>query len=171
MLTLSPYSEYVPNIGIMILMTMTSQCSMRTWRSSDLSKRPASVFADAEKQAIKVTRRDGEPLVLMSQREADDRAQLFKLVAQLFSVLLEEEGSCVERMVELFPWMLALSQEDQQSCARDVIDATRVSLSTNQPQLVMSELRSWEETAAAIAAGLGNIDSGWFDEGKIVERP
>lgn len=44
--------------------------------SSDLRKHPAAVFAEAEDNPVQITRRDGEPLMLMSQREADARAVL-----------------------------------------------------------------------------------------------
>ncbi|MGN5381065.1 hypothetical protein ACQ4WX_39755 [Streptomyces lasalocidi] len=56
-----------------------------------------------------VTRRDGEALVLMSQREAEGRARLLDFAAQLITVTLDDRGSLAERMSNAFPWMLALS--------------------------------------------------------------
>ena len=65
----------------------------RTRRSSELSKRSAEVFAEAEEHPITVTRRDGEALVLMSQREADGRARLLELAAQLITVATDHQGT------------------------------------------------------------------------------
>lgn len=142
-----------------------------TRRSSDLNKHSAEVFAEAEDHPVTVTRRDGESLVLMSQREADGRTRLLEFAAQLITVALDDRGSLAERMANAFPWMLALSRADRESCARELVDAARASFSTGQPYLVMVEFASWKETAAAVAAGLDNSDLEWLDEPVEVERP
>ncbi len=110
----------------------------------------------------------------MSQREAEGRARLLDLAARLITVALEDTGTLVERMSRAFPWMLALSPTDRETCTQDLVDAARASFSTNQPHLAVSELTSWKETAAAVAAGLGRTDVEWLDEGsglEPVERP
>ncbi|MGV9680842.1 prevent-host-death protein [Nocardia sp. NPDC003482] len=142
-----------------------------TRRSSDLSKHSAEVFAEAERHPVTVTRRDGEALVLMSQREAEARSRLLKFAAQLITVALDDSGSLAERMSKTFPWMLALSPTDRASCAQDLVDAARASFSTGQPHLAIAELTSWKETATAIAAGLGSADLEWLDDTETVERP
>ena len=147
-----------------------------TRRSSDLSRHSAEVFAEAEDHPVTVTRRDGEALVLMSQREADAHTQLLELAAQLISVTLDEHGSLEERMAGIFPWMLALSPDGRTACARALLDAARASLSTGQPHLAIAELTSWRETAAAITAGLGSEPVEWLDPdgaepAGLVERP
>lgn len=142
-----------------------------TRRSSDLSKHSAEVFAEAEHHPVTVTRRDGEALVLMSQREADARSRLLNFAAQLITVTLDDNGSLATRMAKAFPWMLALTAADQETCAQDLVDAARASFATDQPHLALAELTSWKETAIAIAAGLGNADVQWLDDDEIVERP
>jgi dsDNA-binding SOS-regulon protein len=151
----------------------TADVRYRTRRSSDLSKHSAEVFAEAEDHPVTVTRRDGEDLVLMSQREADGRARMLNFAAQLITVTLDDEGSLGERMAKAFPWMLALSLSDRETCAQELVDAARASFATNQPHLAVAELTSWRETAAAIAAGLGHDDLEWldFDDVQPVDRP
>ena len=143
-----------------------------TRRSSDLSKHSAEVFAEAEDHPVTVTRRDGGALVLMSQREAENRNRMLQFAAQLIGVAVDDRGSLAERMAKAFPWMLALSPQDRVTCARDLIDAARASFSTGQPHLVLAELTSWTETATAVAAGLGHDEPQWLDDdGVAVERP
>jgi hypothetical protein len=145
-----------------------------TRRSSDLSKHSAEVFAEAEDHPVTVTRRDGAPLVLMSQREAEGRARLLEFAAQLIGVAVDDDGPLAGRMSKAFPWMLALSAEDRAVCAQNLVDAARASFSTDQPHLALAELTSWQETATAIAAGLGRADLEWLDaddDGAVVERP
>lgn len=160
----------------MAAVTLAADLPVATRRSSDLSKHSAEVFAEAEDHPVTVTRRDGESLVLMSQREADARAELLHLAATLITVTLED-GPLSERMASRYPWMYALSAEDRDECARSLIDAARASFSTQQPHLAIAQLTSWRETATAIAAGLGSQPVEWLDEdddavgGAVVERP
>lgn len=152
-------------------MTTAADLPTHTRRSSDLSKHSAEVFAEAEDHPVTVTRRDGEALVLMSQREAEGRARLLNFAAQLITVTLDNRGPLSARMAKAFPWMLALSPVDRTSCAQDLVDAARASFSTEQPHLAITALTSWKETATAVAAGLDSADLVWLDEGEIVERP
>ncbi|GAA4741573.1 hypothetical protein GCM10023217_07410 [Gordonia alkaliphila] len=68
----------------------------------------------------------------------------------------------------------AFPPPNRDTCAQDLVNAARASLSTNQPHLAISELTSWKETATALAAGLGTADLEWLDRedarGKV-ERP
>ena len=155
-------------------MTIATDLPVATRRSSDLSRHPAEVFAEAEDHPVTVTRRDGGALVLMSQREAESRARLLRLAAQLITVALDDSGTLAERMAKSFPWMLALSPADRETCARDLVDAARASFSTGQSHLAIAELTSWQETASAVAAGLGRADLEWLDDNdaaEVVERP
>lgn len=143
-------------------------------RSSDLSKHSAEVFAEAEDHPVTVTRRDGESLVLMSQRAADERNRLLTFAARLLSVALEDAGTLTDRMTKTFPWMLALSAEDRGSCTWDLIESAQASMATNRPHLAIAELTSWKETATAIAAGPGNTDLERLnddDPDTLVDRP
>lgn len=151
-------------------MAIAAQRTHATRRSSDLSKHSAEVFAEAEDHPVTVTRRDGEALVLMSQREANARAELLSIAATLITVTLED-GPLADRMASLYPWMYALSVEEREKCARDLIDAARASFATEQPHLAIARLTSWRETATAIAAGLGSQSVDWLDDDVAVERP
>lgn len=141
-----------------------------TRHSSELSKNPAAVFRDAETHVVTVTRRSGDPLVLMTKRTADEQESLLDLAARIVTAALDE-GPLAEAMTRAFPWMHALTPEDRGTCAQELADAARASFSTGQPHLALAELTSWRETAKALAAGLGAEGLEWFDEPVAVERP
>lgn len=140
-------------------------------QSSDLNRSPAEVFAAATDHPVEVTRRDGESLVLMSERENRARTTLLELAAQLIAVATNTEGTLAERMSDRFPWMLALSPADREECAREILDAARASFATGEAHLAVVELTAWRETATALAAGLGDTPVEWLDETVPVERP
>ena len=145
----------------------------KVFQSSDLSRSSAEVFAAATDHPVEVTRRDGESLVLMSESEDRARNSLLELAAQLIAVSTNREGTLAERMSDRFPWMLALSVEDRELCATEILAAARASFATKQPHLAIAELTAWRETAIAVAAGLGKTDVEWLDEdhAETVARP
>lgn len=149
----------------------TAPLHQKSFHSSDLSRHSGMVFAAAEDHPVQVTRRDGDALVLMSQREADARESLLQLAAQLIAAATSESGTLAESMAERLTWMLALSTEDQERCAADLLRAARASFATNQAHLAIAELTAWRETAIATAAGLGTGRVDWIDTGIVVERP
>lgn len=122
--------------SIIRFMTTSAYLPVATRRSSDLSKHSAEVFAEAEDHPVTVTQRDGESLVLMSQREAEGRARLLDLATQLITVTLDDAGTLTERMAKAFPWMLALSPR------RTVTPARKIS--STQPALRFRPInRTW----------------------------
>lgn|SRR5690625_666111 len=141
------------------------------FQSSELSRNAAAVFYAAEAHPVRVTRRDAEPLILMSERESDARKSLFSLAAQLIGVTTDDRGTLTERMQNQFPWMLALSADDRDECAKELVSAARASFATNQPHLATTTLTSWIETAAALAAGHSARAVEWLDEEVPVKRP
>jgi PHD/YefM family antitoxin component YafN of YafNO toxin-antitoxin module len=149
---------------------MTS-ATRTSFKSSELSRGSAEVFAAASDHPVTVTRRDGEALVLMSEREASARSELLSLAAQLIGAATSDDDSLTAYMTDHYPWMLALSPEDQNACAQEVLDAARASFSSGQHHLAVATLTSWRETAAAIAAGLGGEPIEWHTVDTPVARP
>lgn len=151
---------------------MSAPSSSRTrFQSSELSRASAEVFAAAADHPVQITRRDGESLVLMSESADQARASLLELASQLVAVTTSTEGTLAVRMSDRFPWMLALSLADRETCASNIVSAARASFATNQPHLALAELNAWRETATAIAAGLGKEPVEWLDDTETVERP
>ncbi|MCX2749226.1 prevent-host-death protein [Arthrobacter sp. MI7-26] len=150
----------------------TATKSRTSFQSSELSRASADVFAAAADHPVRVTRRDGAPLVLMSESVDEARAALLELAAQLVAVTTSTEGTLADRMSDRFPWMLALSPADRSTCASEIVAAARASFATKQAHLAIAELTAWRETATAIAAGLGNEPVEWLDDlSEAVERP
>lgn len=142
-----------------------------SFKSSELSRSSAEVFAAASDHPVVVTRRDAEPLILMSEREDRARNQLLQIAAQLIGAATRSDEDLTRFMTDQYPWMLALSEQDRDECAREVLDAARASFSVGQSHLAVATLTSWRETAEALAAGLGAEDRDWLDAPEPVARP
>jgi PHD/YefM family antitoxin component YafN of YafNO toxin-antitoxin module len=122
--------------------------------SSDLSRNPAKVFSLAETTPVRVTRRDGQDLVLMAESELGMRDELLHLASELIAVAIDDHGTLVARMANRFSWMLALDDADQTACSADLIRCARASFSTGGAHMVLLAVESWKSTAEAIARGL-----------------
>ncbi len=107
----------------------------------------------------------------MSQTEANARRQLMEFAAQLIAVTTDDRGTLTDRMSDRFPWILALSPADRQTCSRELVEAARASFATQQPQLAIAALTAWRETAKAVASGDGLQKLDWLNDPEPVGRP
>lgn len=142
-----------------------------TRRSSDLSKKSAEVFAQAEQGPVTVTRRDGESMVLMAAHRVVEMDVLLDSAASFTQALLRAQPEPVTAMAEVYPWMMALSQTDRAACASELRDAALASFSTGQARLLEEAVASWRGTAEAIAAGLTDGPAQLLHDQPLVERP
>jgi hypothetical protein len=143
----------------------------RVVQSSELSRHSAAVFAKAEQGAIEVTRRDGEPLVLLTKREDDERELVLEIAAQLIAVSLDDRGTLVDRLAGPFPWIKLLSEQDQKQCAKDIIEVARGAFSLGLPARLLTEVAAWRNTAEAVAIGVADEPLEWLDAVVAAERP
>ena len=159
------YSEYIQNYPESMSVTVEK------FQSSELSRNSAKVFAVAENTAVLITRRDGEDLVLMPERDSHGRRDFYEFAALIMSALLDDRGSLVDRMIDRFPWISTFKPDGQEECVNALIDAARTAFATNSPRVAMMTLIPWRETAFAIAEGLGDEPVDWLDEPEIVPNP
>lgn len=151
---------------------MPSILERKIFQSSELSRQPLPVFEAATDAPVQITRRDDAPLVLMSMRENDARDGLLELAAQIIAVTVDDDSRPLgERFADIFNWMWALNAVDREQCAVDLIRASRASFATKKAHLALSELASWQATAAAIAEGLSSAEVDWVKKPVSVKRP
>ena len=129
-------------------------------RSSELSRNSAAVCATAEETPVKVTRHDGETLVLTTKREAATRELILEVAAQLIAVPLDDRGTPEDRLARTFPWIKLLGVQDPRSCVQDIIDTARGAFVVNQPGRILTEIKAWQNTAEAVADGWGKEEPG-----------
>lgn len=110
-------------------------------------------------------------MVLMAARRAAEVDQLLDSAASFTLVMLHDETALVDVMTRVYPWMMALSEEDRVLCAEDLRDAALVSFSTGQAKKLQETVASWKGTAEAVAAGLTAEPVEWLAEPPTVERP
>ena len=151
--------------------TTLNLAGQRIVQSSELSRNSAAVFAAAEEAPVEVSRRDGESLILTTKREAAAHERILEIAAQLITVSLDDNGTLEDRLARPFPWIKLLSVQDQRTCARDIIDTARGAFVVNQPGRILTEIKAWQNTAEAVAAGWGQDEPEWLREPVTVTKP
>ena len=128
----------------------------RQFQSSDLSRSASAVFNAASENPVRITRRDGHNLVLMREDAVEKQQQLLDIAAHIIAVstVSAQEDELAQEMSKYFPWMLALNAQEQDECTGEVINHARISFSLNNPELILTTLNAWHDTAEAKAAGL-----------------
>jgi len=160
------YSEYIQNYPESMSVTVEK------FQSSELSRNSAKVFAVAENAAVLITRRDGEDLVLMPERDSHGRRDFYEFASLIMSALFDDRGTLVERMIDRFPWISTFKPDGREECVNALVDAARTAFATNSPRVAMMTLIPWRETAFAIAEGLSPVsDDDVYDEPIIVPNP
>ncbi|GAA1747740.1 prevent-host-death protein [Rothia terrae] len=141
--------------------------------SSDLSRSASKVFAAATNEPVRITRRDGENLVLMTEEELNRQQTLLGVAAQIVAVstFTAHDSELVAEMTRHFSWMLALTEEYQVSCAHEIINDARAVFSLGQPNLIVGTINAWRDTAEAVAAGYAAGEYVVDEDGLALERP
>ncbi len=139
---------------------------------SDLSRDSKAVAAAADRGPVTITRRDGDELVLMRKAEADaDRAGL-ALAAQIVAVAVSDwPSSFAARLREPFPWMIFLSDAEQEAFTDELVRTARACASVAQFEPLSTVIHAWMSTAQAKAAGWDRTEYVWLDEQVEVDRP
>jgi len=164
-------SERVRNNRAMSIATPRSAV-MSQVQSSELSRNSAEVFHAAERGPVLVTRRDAEPLVLMSKAAADETDQVLAAAASLIGVAVMVDPEVFARkLTDAFPWASALSETERSLFADELVASARACFTLKQHNLFLGTLNGWRGTAEAYAAGLRNAPNDWLDRDVEVDDP
>jgi len=145
--------------------------TLNSMKSSDLSRNPAKVYSEAEKEPVLLTRRDGEDLIVMNAKEATSRTWLMELASQLLGVATVRGGTLVERMATVFPWILVFDEAERAKCVAEILESTRIALGTEQPLRAYVTFHGWKDSAEYMAEGLFEQEAYWLEKPITVERP
>ncbi len=100
----------------------------------------------------------------MRKAEADaDRAGL-ALAAQIVAVAVSDwPSSFAARLREPFPWMIFLSDAEQEAFTDELVRTARACASVAQFEPLSTVIHAWMSTAQAKAAGWDRTEDAWLD--------
>ena len=144
----------------------------QTVQFSELSRNSKAVAEAADRGPVTVTRRDGEPLVLMRKSLDDANRAGLELASQIVAVAVASwPEPFSERLHDPFPWMRFLPQPAQQQFADELVHTARACAAVHQFEPLATEIAAWKSTAEAYAYGWDVEPVDWLEEPVDVERP
>ena len=143
-----------------MLVSLTSEVhqmnngSMRTATLTDFLRTPKEVIAQVETGAVRISRRDGEDLVLLRAGDLDMEHEGIALASQIMRASLRHPGDFGAALCELFPWTALLSESEMSAYVADMNRLVWSAAELGEYALLLAKQRSWEGTAEIYAAGL-----------------
>jgi hypothetical protein len=141
---------------------------------SELLRSPNDVAAAAEHGSVTITRRDGQDLVLTTAQAAQNSRNGLRFAASIVAAaVVDSPTTFVQGLHTAFPWMIFLSQEEQQQLADELVSLARGCAAVDRFQPLSAAVQGWEATAQAYAAGIARdgSDIDWLTESESVSRP
>jgi len=139
---------------------------------SDLQREPRKVSHEVDSGPIRVTRRDGSPLVLMRESEINHLLDGMNLVSKIVSICLAESAETAdERLNIVFPWAAYLRPHERPAFLREMVETARACTATENYVPLIACVNGWRATAEAYAAGWDHNEPEWLEKPILVPRP
>jgi len=131
---------------------------------SDLQREPRKVSREVESGPVRVTRRDGTPLVLIRETDLNNTLDGMSLVSKIISIWLADDAAeAIDRLTIVFPWATYLRAHERPDCVRELIETTRACAAVGDYVPLIACVKGWQATAEAYAAGRDGDDIVWLD--------
>ncbi len=147
---------------------------MRTATLTELLRTPKSVIAQAEAGVVRISRRDGEDLVLLRAGDLEQEHDGIALASRMMRASLRHPQDFTAALKELFPWTAHFSLSEMNQYATDMERCLWSAAELGEYTQLLNEQRSWEGIAEAYAAGLaapGGTELDWRRSPTYAERP
>ena len=129
--------------------------STQAVRFSDLSRNSKEVAELADRGPVTITRRDGEPLLLVKVSEAERARHGQQVAAQIVGAAVSGwPANFAESLRQPFPWIEFLTAEERNQFAHEVVEVARACAAVATFDRLESTVSSWRATAEAAAAGV-----------------
>jgi hypothetical protein len=153
---------------------MSTTVESQTVQFSELSRNSKEVAEATERGPVRITRRDGESLILVKASDVERARVGQQLAAQIVSAAVGSwPASFADRLRAPFPWIEFLSPEHREAFAQEVVNVARACASVATFGRLEITIDAWRATAQAYAEGVDptGADLASLDEPESVPDP
>lgn len=145
---------------------------MRTATFTDLLRKPKEVLANIDEGEVRITRRDGDDLVILRGHDLDILENGVALSSQLLRAIARHNNDVAAALSELFAWTTAFSPAELAAYATEMGLLVYAASELGTFDRLLQAQRSWLETALAYAAGLRPVEPIELPDAPVsVDRP
>lgn len=145
---------------------------MRTATFTELLRKPKDVLAHVDEGVVRITRRDGEDLVILRDHDLETLEHGVKLSSELLRAIGRHKGDVTAALQELYAWTSEFSDDELGSYAKEIERLVYSASELGTFERLLRAQQEWRETAAAYAMGMRPaVPIELMDEPVRVERP
>lgn len=145
---------------------------MSTATFTDLLRKPKEVLARIDEGMVRITRRDGDDLVILRGHDIDALENGVALSSQILRAIGRNKGDAQAAVKDLFAWTSEFSDAELAQYAEELERLVYSASELGSFERLLRAQQEWRETAAAYAMDIR--PAGPFDvpvDAGLVERP
>ncbi|MHA3722947.1 hypothetical protein ACXR2T_03610 [Leucobacter sp. HY1910] len=145
---------------------------MSTATFTDLLRRPKEVLARINEEQVRITRRDGDDLVILRGHDLDVLESGVALSSQLIRAIHRNSGNVEVALTELFAWANDFKDSELAEYATEIESLLYSASELGSFERLLRVQTEWRETAAAYAMDMTPTDPVEFtDPPRRAPRP
>lgn len=126
---------------------------MRTATFAEFLRWAQGVIEQTGHGAVRITRQDGEDLVVLRASDLQHQEEGVGLASRLMRTMLTAKGDVPAAICDVFDWSTLLSDSERAQFVGDVTDHLWSAAERGRYGQLLGVVRSWRGTAEAYAAG------------------
>lgn len=127
---------------------------MSTATFTEFLRSPKSVVAKTEDGAVRITRRQGQDLMLARADDLERQQEGMALASRIMHAVLAHDGDMMATLSSLFSWTTLLDSQELGAFAADMNRLIWPAAELGHYRALLLEFRRWQATAEAYADGL-----------------
>src|ERR1700712_4075947 len=145
---------------------------MSTATFTDLLRKPREVLAHIDEGQVRITRRDGDDLVILRGHDLDVLQNGTALSSRLIRAIGRNQNDVVAALTDLFAWTAEFSPDELLSYAAEIEQLVYSSSELGSYDRLLQAQQEWQETALAYAMGMRQVEPIKLTTTQVrVERP
>lgn len=131
---------------------------MSTATFTDLLRKPKDVLAHIDEGQVRITRRDGDDLVILRGHDLDVLEDGVALSSSLLRAIGRNKGDVEAALTELFAWTGEFNAGELSEYATEIERLLYAASELGTFERLLRAQQEWKETAVAYAMGMGPVE-------------
>lgn len=145
---------------------------MSTATFTDLLRKPKEVLAHIDEGQVRITRRDGDDLVILRGHDLDVLESGVALSSRLIRAIGRNKGDVTAALTDLFAWTGEFTPGELAAYAAEIEHLVYAASELGTFERLLRAQREWQETALAYAMGMRPVEPIELPSAPVrVERP
>ena len=131
---------------------------MSTATFTDLLRKPKEVLAHIDEGQVRITRRDGDDLVILRGHDLDVLEKGVALSSRLIRAIGRNKGDVAAALSDLFAWTGEFTPGELRAYAAEIEQLVYAASELGTFERLLRAQQEWKETAVAYAMGMTPVE-------------